>query len=757
MPQFAALNVARALIAAMLFVAAPASWAADDEFLPPDQAFKYSVAATADTVTVTWNVTPGYYLYRKRLGFASETDGIDLGAPAWPTGETHDDEFFGEQEIYRGSQQFILPIERASEAPDRLELALKFQGCADAGLCYPPTTWRTKVDLPGRAAAAEGAGPLAGLRAMLGGGGRGQKILGTEEEFLPVDEAFRLSAAMDRPDLVTLTWVIADGYYLYRHRISAATDSPGVTLGDPRLPEGTPKSDEFFGDTQVYYGLLEVTVPVARPPGEDRVTIDVGFQGCADAGLCYPPTTRTVALDLPPAAAALTLAPENAPTQAEPVAEQDRLAALIRDGNLGLVLASFFGFGLLLAFTPCVLPMIPILSGIIAGGGDSTSRRAFMLSLAYVLGMALTYTIAGALFAAAGQQAQAVFQKPWIITLFAGLFVALALAMFGFYELQLPASLQSRLAGLSNQQKSGTLVGSALMGALSSLIVTACVAPPLVAALAVIGQSGDVLRGASALFAMSLGMGAPLLVVGTSAGKLLPKAGAWMNAVKGAFGVVFLGLAIWMLERILPGSVTLALWAVLAFVSGYCLYALGREPDGTGLVAARRGIGGLAMVYGVIMLVGAAAGGSDPLRPLGGISPAGGTASGAAVAAHGPEFRRIKSVADLERELVAAGAAGRPVMLDFYADWCVSCKEMEKYTFTDPAVRAALQQGVLLQADVTANDATDRALLERFGIFGPPTIAFFGPDGVERRNFRLVGFVPADRFERHVVEAFSRG
>jgi thiol:disulfide interchange protein DsbD len=554
---------------------------------------------------------------------------------------------------------------------------------------------------------------------------------------------------MDRADEIRLSWQTADGYYLYRDKISVRSGDPSVTLGTPRLPEGTPKSDEFFGATTVYYGPTDVVIPVSRPPDLSRFEVAVTFQGCADAGLCYPPTIRTLAFD-PPAAGSASAATVSSPT--EPVAEQDRLSGFIETGNLLLVLGFFFAAGIGLAFTPCVLPMIPILSGIIAGdGANTTTRRAFVLSLAYVLGMALTYTLAGALFAAAGQQVQAVFQKPWLIATFAGLFVILSLAMFGFYELQMPAAVQSRLSLLSNRQRAGTLWGSAIMGALSSLIVTACVAPPLVATLAVIGQSGDVARGAAALFAMSLGMGAPLLVVGASAGKLLPRAGSWMNAVKNVFGVMFLGLAIWMLERILPESATLALWAALVFVSGYCLFALGTNAVSGGGLAACRGIGVLAMAYGVIMLLGAAAGGTDPLQPLRGTA----LLAGPMRAEAGVEFRRIKSVADLDRELGQARAAGRPVMLDFYADWCVSCKEMEKYTFTDPQVAAVLAQGVVLQADVTANDAEDQALLRRFEIFGPPTIAFFGIDGQERRNYRLVGFVPADRFEQHVRAAFT--
>ncbi len=434
------------------------------------------------------------------------------------------------------------------------------------------------------------------------------------------------------------------------------------------------------------------------------------------------------------------------------VAEQDRLAGLIGSGNLLLVMATFFGFGLLLAFTPCVLPMIPILSGIIAGqGAQATTRRSFMLSLVYVLGMALTYTIAGAAFAAAGQQAQTFFQQPWIIALFSLLFVALALAMFGFYELQIPSGLQSRLNAVSGRQRSGTFTGAFVMGALSALVVTACVAPPLVAALAVIGQTGDVLRGALALFALSLGMGAPLLAVGAAGGKLLPKAGPWMDTVKALFGVMFLGVAVWMLERILPGPLTLALWALLAFVAGYYFGGFGRRADGPVSAGARvaRGVGLFAMAWGAILLVGATAGSHDPLQPLKGVAlwSGGGTAA-APVEATLP-FVRIGSVADLDREL--AGANGRPVMVDFYADWCVSCKEMEKYTFSDAAVQAQLGGYLLLKADVTANNDADQALLRRFGIFGPPTTAFFGSHGRECRNFRLVGFVAAAEFSRHLA------
>jgi thiol:disulfide interchange protein DsbD len=596
-----------------------------------------------------------------------------------------------------------------------------------------------------------GAQESGGLKALLGGGAQ------KDGEFLPVDQAFAFIAEAKGPDTVVLQWQIADDYYLYRDKVKIVAKTPGTEFGAPVMPAGKTKHDEYFGEQVVYYEELVANVPVTAMPADGVISFEVSYQGCADAGLCYPPTRKTATVTLTAASSAGGAA--SGPTSSAGSAsagagsETGGLANLIRSGNLLAVLATFFGAGLLLAFTPCVLPMVPILSGIIVGAGQGqpvARSRAMSLSVAYVLGMALTYTIAGAAFAAAGQQAQAFFQKPWLIVLFAALFVWLALGMFGLFNLQLPVALQARLADLSNKQKQGTLVGTAVMGALSALIVTACVAPPLVAALAVISESGDALRGALALFALSLGMGAPLLLVGASAGHLLPKAGPWMDAVKAVFGVMLLGVAIWMLGRILPGPLTLALWATLAFVSGYCLMVLGTREATRGPDAVRRGLGALAIVYAVLLLIGALSGRDDPLQPLTGTSISG----SAAAESHVP-FKRIKSIVDLDRELADARAAGKPVMLDFYADWCVSCKEMERYTFTDPGVQAELSRAVLLQADVTANDEDDQALLRRFGILGPPTIVFFGPDGTERPDHRVVGFKAADEFRPHLAQAFG--
>ncbi len=588
------------------------------------------------------------------------------------------------------------------------------------------------------------------LGLALAGVAAAQGLLGpvsNEDQFLPVDQAFVFTAMPDGGDRVLLDWQVAPAYYLYRHRVSAKTATPGFVLGELAMPDGKKKTDEFFGDVEVYYDVLTATVPVTRPEGASSFELEVSYQGCADAGLCYPPVTKMVSIEMPPPG---TASPREATAM---VSEQDRLSALIAGGSLLVVMASFFGFGLLLAFTPCVLPMIPILSGIIAGQGEAaTPRRSFLLSLVYVLGMALTYTAAGAAFAAAGQQAQAFFQQPWIIIAFAALFVVLALAMFGLFDLKIPAALETRLTGVSGRQKSGSFVGTAIMGALSALVVTACVAPPMVAALAVIGQTGDVLRGSLALFAMGMGMGAPLLLVGVAGGRFLPHAGAWMTTVKALFGVLFLAVAVWMLERVLPGSLTLALWALLVIVAGYYFGGFGRAgagPSAGRLVA--KGCGLAAIVWGVIMLLGAAAGGHDPLQPLRGASLPGFGGTTTTAAAEALPFRKIASVEDLDRELAAAQAAGRPVMLDFYADWCVSCKEMEKYTFSVPGVQQDLAGFVLLKADVTANSEADQALFRRFGVYGPPTTAFFNTEGRECRPFRLVGFVDADDFRSHLA------
>ncbi len=566
------------------------------------------------------------------------------------------------------------------------------------------------------------------------------------DEFLHPDVAFRVGAEAVAPDRIEVTFQVHEGYYLYRSKMKfQAAEGLSAGLGTPGLPNGEKKTDEYFGEQEVYHQDVIARLPVSRGDlAAFTLPVKVTYQGCADAGLCYPPITKSFDVQMPRATAVSSLAPLDPGAGGDGfVSKQDALAGLIRDGNILLMAGAFLLAGLALAFTPCVLPMVPIVAGIIAGEGANVTRgRAFSLSLAYVLGMAATYTAAGVGFAAAGQQAQTLFQQPWIILLFAALFVAMALSMFGLYTVQMPSFIQTRLTQMSNQQKSGNYAGVVVMGALSALIVTTCVGPALVAALSVIGQSGQIARGGVALFAMAIGMGVPLLVVGASAGQLLPRAGAWMETVKQAFGALMLAVAVWMLSRILPERVTFVLWMIpLAALAFILLRATTRT--GTGRLAARL-IGAAAAIYALIIGIGHFQGATDPLRPL-----------QAAEARPELPFERIKSVEELTARVATAAAEGKSVMLDFYADWCVSCKEMEKYTFPLESVRAALADTLWLQADVTANDAADQALLKHFGIYGPPTIAFYGVDGAERTRYRVVGFMKADEFAPLAARAIA--
>ena len=722
------------------------AFAQDNEILRPQEAYRYAVFDTGDAIEIDWLVEDGYYLYRNKMSYASGTETIALKAFDLPQGEHHEDEFFGVQQIYRDRFFVSIPYTELSASPETLDLVIKSQGCADIGICYPPQTWTETIQLATRNDSSE----KLTLGESFGSFG------GANSDFLPVDEAFEpILTAIDGNN-VEVAIRVTDGYYLYKDKFSATILSDVAQAGRLELPAGEIKNDQFFGEMEVYHGDVFGKLSVARAtPAAMDVEIELKYQGCADGGICYPPATRVLSVSLPEATAVGALAAVAASTDsgAPMISEQGRLAQVITTAHIGSVIAIFFGLGLLLAFTPCVLPMIPILSGIIAGEGDNISpARGFSLALSYVMGMALIYTAAGVGAAAAGLQLQAMFNQPWVLILFSSLFVVLALGMFGMFELQMPSAIQTRLAGISGNQKSGTAIGAFVMGGLSALVVTACVAPALIATLTVMAQTGDMLRGGTALFAMSLGMGAPLLLVGAAQGKLLPKAGAWMVAVKSAFGFMMLGMGIWMMARILPGEVTLAAYGVLIFMAGVFLGGLTQlTPESLGVQKLGKGVGLLAVIYGAVLLVGSLAGGDSMLRPLASLNSGGGVAY---VEEHrGLDFQRIKTTADLDAALASAAANGQSAMLDFYADWCVSCIEMEEYTFTDGGVQNALSNTVLLQADVTANDDEDQALLERFGVFGPPTIIFFGGDGMQRNGYEVVGYMKAKEFEIHVRKA----
>ncbi|MFA7094996.1 MAG: protein-disulfide reductase DsbD, partial [Gammaproteobacteria bacterium] len=726
--------------------------------LEPERAFQIKASARdAATVVVEWAIADGYYMYRDKFRFQSDSPGVTLGTPNIPPGKIKQDEFFGEVETYRQRVAVEIPVQGA--ATDAIEITASSQGCADIGVCYPPLTQKVRVELPALQPATAPSQPAArsGILAGLAKLGSGLGLGGAQDEFLEPDQAFVFSATAPAADALLVRWEIADGYYLYRSKLAFELKGvDGVTLGQAELPAGKIKEDEYFGRQEVYYRELEARLPVQATAGAipASLTLQATYQGCAEAGICYPPMTKTVNLTLPgtslPATAAQT-APQ------PPLSEQDEIASRLAAGSTLLTIITFFGFGLLLSLTPCVFPMIPILSSIIVGqGAGLTARKGFTLSLVYVLAMALTYTAAGVVAGLFGSNLQATFQNPWILGSFAGIFVLLSLSMFGFYDLQMPSSIQSKLTEISNRQQGGTLVGVGIMGFLSALIVGPCVAAPLAGALIYIGQTGDAVLGGIALFALSMGMGAPLLAIGTSAGKLLPKVGGWMNTIKAVFGVLMLGVAIWMLERILPGPVTLLLWAALLIVSAIYMGALEQlGPDATGWRKLWKGVGLVMLIYGALLTVGAAGGGSDMFQPLRGINLVAANAGGNPMAGTESMFKQVKGLPELERELAAARSAGRPVMFDLYADWCVSCKELEKYTFSDPGVRQALATAVLLQSDVTAWDDSDQKLAKAYGLIGPPAILFFGKDGQERRNYRVVGFMEAERFRAHAEQALQ--
>lgn len=723
---------------------------AEEELLEPSKAFALSVEVLdADTVQATWNIAEGYYLYRGKIAFESESDGITLGEPQLPAGKVKNDEFFGEVETYRGTITATIPLQRSAGAPDTLQLKTTSQGCADAGVCYPPQRNSHELSLP----VAEATAALASMGDELGLGGG-------DDEVLEPDQAFRFDSEVVDGNTLLARWVIAPAHYLYKDKFTfALSGADGVTLGQAELPAGEEKDDEFFGRIEVYHDLVEVRLPLQRSNLEPTsLTLDVGYQGCAEIGICYPPQKKSLELQLPAGQSGATSGSAPAATQGAaadaPQSEQDQLAAALAGGNTAWTIMLFFVAGLLLAFTPCVFPMIPILSSIIVGQGEGiTTRRAFTLSVVYVLAMALTYTVAGVIAGLFGANLQAAFQSPWILISFSAVFVALSLSMFGFYELQLPSSLQGKLTEVSNKQQGGTLTGVAVMGLLSALIVGPCVAPPLMGALIYIGQTGDPFLGGAALFALSMGMGAPLVAIGTAGGKYLPRAGGWMDAVKAVFGVLLLAVAIWMLERILPAAVTMALWALLLIISAVYMGAIDAIKEGaSGWHKLWKGLGLVLLLQGALLLVGLSTGNTDPLQPLKGI----GFAGGAAVQQQKLSFKTIKTVDDLEREVAAASAQGKTVMLDFYADWCVSCKEFEKYTFSDPNVIAALADTVTLKADVTANDEADQALLKKFRLIGPPGLIFYNSQGEELPSFRLVGFVPPKEFSAHVNRAFGK-
>ncbi len=588
-------------------------------------------------------------------------------------------------------------------------------------------------------------GPALAAAATLGGDAASGSGKG---DLLPAEEAFVLSAERQADGAVVLDWTIAPDYYLYRDRTELElVEADGARLGRPNFAPAKEKQDPFFGQVAVYYEQARVRVPIEGEPGPDAA-LKVSYQGCNEpVGVCYPPIERRLPLESIAVAdgGATTPAGDNAGATAGQASRQQQIAQALGRWSTAWTLAAFFGFGVLLALTPCVFPMLPILAGVIAGERHSTrARRGTGLALVFVVTMALTYAVAGVVVGLTGASIQAWFQQPWVLSLFAALFVVLAASMFGLFDMQVPAALRERLEG-QTRRLGGTVAGAAALGPISAVVVGPCVTPPLIGALLFIAKAGEPVTGGLALFALGLGMGLPLVAFGTAAGHLLPRAGPWMTTVQAAFGFLLLALAVWLIQRVVPVPVAMVLWSVLLIVAGVQMGALtGASGPWQRLW---KGLGTVLVLYGAILLVGAASGGNSVLQPLRGV-----VAADSANRTQ-PAFKSVANERELRQALARASAQDRPVMLEVYADWCVSCQELEQFTFPDPKVRRALGDTLLLRADVTANDAADQALLERFDLYGPPAVLFFGADGVERRGHRLVGFKGPEAFVEHVRRA----
>jgi len=614
-------------------------------------------------------------------------------------------------------------------------------------------------------AAADTSGPLAKLRALAAD-------KETEEAFLPMDKAFKVELKVKDAQTLVATFSPADSYYLYRDKIKFATSGEsGISIDKVELPPAEKKSDPNFGDTEVYHKPFQAVIALDRGAvrGAARVSVEARYQGCSEKGLCYPPAKQSFDLNLAAwspeqsqgdgtRAPTRNVAPETAAVAALSGGSRDlsqppgglassldgrEARQALLSGKLWLIVPLFFVLGIGLAFTVCMLPMIPILSGIILGQSKSMTRaRGLILSGSYVLGMALTFAIAGVLVGLSGKNIAPVLQNPWVLGAFASVFVLLALSMFGFYEIQMPSFIQSKATVASNRLSGGRVFSVFAMGALSAVIIGPCAAPPVFAALAFVSQTGDAMLCGTALFAMALGIGTPLIIVGASAGTLLPKAGPWMQTINRIFGVIMLALAIWIISPVLSSAIHMLLWSALLIVSAIYLHAIDPLPqNASGFRKLWKGVGVIALLLGVALLVGALSGGRDILQPLAGLRGAG---AATAEAGSSPAFERIRSVDELQRRVAESG--GRAVMLDFYADWCVSCKEMERFTFVDPQVKARMARMLVLQADVTDSTPEADALLKRFGLFGPPGIVFFSPTGAELDGVRVIGFQPAEKF-----------
>ena len=712
-----------------------------EELLEPERAFAFSAkVVSSDQIAVTWQIAPGYYMYADKFQFESDPLGVALGEIIFPPTKIKRDEFFGDVEILQGTARIILGLERTAEDTGQVNLTARGQGCNEpVGVCYPPMTHTLALNL---LASPETAQPLASttvnsvtdLRELLG-------VAANEPEFLDVDEAFHLDIKANGSQTLSAHFTIAPGYYLYQDKLSfLSVGNP--TLADYNLPRGKTKHDPYFGDVAIYSADFAVDLALARGAGSQEMRVDASYQGCAEKGICYPPVSKSFTIALPQlignaVAATPTAAPVPVPESADDTISGSTLA-----GYLGVA----FGTGLLLSFTPCVLPLIPILLGSVVGQSGGGRLRGATLSVVYVLGTTVTYAAIGAVAGATGDQLQAYFQNIWAIGTIALILSLMALSMFGLYNVQLPSALQSRLSA-SSQHLGGSAGMIFVLGALSALIVGACVSPLLISVLSIAILHGDPWLGAALMSALALGMGVILIAAGAGAGYLIPRNGLWMERVKQIFGVMLLGVAIYLLGAV-PDVPVLLLWAALFIITAVYLGATRALPEqASGLQILFKGMGTVLLVWGVLAMIGGFSGNRNILAPvsLESLGSRGLLQSAATITnAH---FTQVDSLSALDNALKSANASGHKVLLDFYADWCTDCIRMEESTFRDPGVTAALADYRLLQVDVTdPDDPKTSAIKKRYGVFGPPAMLFFNTSGDENTAQRLYGYKGAQAF-----------
>lgn len=707
-----------------------------EDLLDVDDAFAAKITeVNLDSIKLHFNIADGYYLYKHAFKFPNNDSKIEFAEAQIPDGHKKQDEFFGEVETYRKQIDIVIPYKNDNSV-NKAPFKFKYQGCADAGVCYPPQTKTVELTLPvpqpvelhatdSLSKQPNDALGLGGLNA------NNDQWQGQIDEVLPEDLAFKVETIAMDENTLSARFTMSDKVYLYKDKVKLTSLTDGIKVKNLDFPAAQKKDDPHFGEVDIYFGQIEIPVEIERLAGSaNQLQLQAEFQGCVDEGICYPPSTRTIVVDLPE-----IVATKSVKNSGVKISEQDQIQKDLGKNAWWKTIIKFFGFGLLLALTPCIFPMIPILSGLIMGQGEITRSRAFMLSLIYVLAMALAYTAAGVIAGLLGANIQAALQKPWIIILFSMVFVALAMSMFGFFELQLPASWQSKLSNISNKQKSGSYIGVGIMGFLSAIIVGPCVAPPLAGAVLYISNTGDPVVGGFALFAMSIGMGMPLLLIGASAGKWMPQSGGWMNVVKAFFGIALLAMAIWFLSRIIPGPASLALFGILALLSSVFWYRYALKNGVKGKMMGLFLVFKIALLgIGIVEIVGAIRGNSDFLNPL---------------TKHEAHFTVIKSYDDLQQ---AIANSDKMVLLDFYADWCVECKHMEGSTYSKPSVQKELQRFLVLKADVTAQDDVDRALMKQFKIVGPPATLFFDKSGKLNQQFSFFGFKDEKEFVEHLKQ-----